>query len=92
MKTNVTRTYKGLAGACDALGPCARFLPSLGYTWVFTNDKTKKNEDDDMDPYSLMQMAKKRKRRKILDNRRPGERTAAERREVFGHRKLLIRY
>ena len=79
MKTNVTRTYEGLSGACDALGPCARYLPSLGYTWVFADDtKKNKNEDDDIDPYSLMQMAKKRKRRKILDNRRPGERTAAE--------------
>ncbi|GAX09414.1 mediator of RNA polymerase II transcription subunit 6 [Fistulifera solaris] len=71
MKTNVTRTLEGLSGACEALAPCARYLPSLGYTWVFDpKEKT--------DPYSLMQMAKKRKRRKILDNRRPGERTAAE--------------
>lgn len=76
MKTNVTRTFEGLSGACEALAPCARYLPSLGYTWVFTDDKKNKNED--MDPYSLMQTAKKRKRRKILDNRRPGERTAAE--------------
>lgn len=73
MKTNVTRTFEGLSGACEALAPCARYLPSTGYTWVFTDDK-----DKDIDPFTLMQMAKKRKRRKILDNRRPGERTAAE--------------
>lgn len=70
MKANVTRTVESLAGACQALSVCARFQPAAGYTWVF--------EDTDMDPVQLQQLCKKRKRRKILDTRRPGERTAAE--------------
>lgn len=70
MKTNTTRLAVGLAGACQSLSQCARYQPSLGYTWVF--------EEEEMDPVALIQLAKKRKRRKILDSRRPGERTAAE--------------
>ena len=76
MKTNVTRTLQGLSGACEALGPCARYQSCIGYTWVFEVDDD--DEDKKMDPVSLIQLAKKRKRRKILDSRRPGERTAAE--------------
>ena len=72
MKANVTRTLGGLAGACNSLSVCAKYQPSTGYTWVF------EDEEDQMDPVALIQLAKKRKRRKILDNRRPGERTAAE--------------
>jgi len=72
MKANVTRTLEGLAGACDALSTCAKYQPSIGYTWVF------EDEDDTMKQVDLIQLAKRRKRRKILDNRRPGERTAAE--------------
>ena len=72
MKANVTRTLGGLAGACSALSVCAKYQPSTGYTWVF------EDEEDKMDAVALIQLAKKRKRRKILDNRRPGERTAAE--------------
>jgi predicted secreted protein len=72
MKTNVTRTLDGLSGACEALSQCARYQPSIGYTWVFEDD------EDQLDAVSLIQLSKKRKRRKILDNRRPGERTAAE--------------
>lgn len=72
MKTNVTRTLDGLTGACESLSQCARYQPSIGYTWVFGDD------EDQLDPVSLIQLVKKRKRRKILDNRRPGERTAAE--------------
>lgn len=71
LKTNVTRTLDSLAGACQALSVCARFQPAQGYTWVF-------EELTDDDPVALQQLCKRRKRRKILDNRRPGERTAAE--------------
>ena len=71
-KTNVTRTLDGLNGACESLSQCARYQPSTGYTWVFEDG------EDQMDPVALLQLAKRRKRRKILDNRRPGERTAAE--------------
>jgi hypothetical protein len=77
MKANVTRTLEGLSGACSALSVCARYQPSLGYTWVFEAGEDK-NDKDNIDPVALIQLSKKRKRRKILDNRRPGERTAAE--------------
>ena len=43
--------------------------------------KTAKNVvvvDDDLDPVALRKLNQTRKRRKILDHRRPGERTAAE--------------
>lgn len=71
MKTNVTRTLEGISGACK-LSSCARYQPSLGYTWVF------EDEDEKMGPVELIALAKRRKRRRILDNRKPGERTAAE--------------
>jgi hypothetical protein len=73
MKTNVTRVLEGLSSACGALSVCARYQPSLGYTWVFEDDAEK-----ELDPVSLIQLSRRRKRRKILDNRKPGERTAAE--------------
>jgi hypothetical protein len=74
MKTNVARVLDdGLSGACQALSVCARYQPSLGYLWLFEDD-----QQDQVDPMSLIQLAKRRKRRKILDNRKPGERTAAE--------------
>lgn len=72
MKANVARTLEGLTDACAALSQCARYLPSTGYIWVFEED------DNSDDPVALLQLAKRRKRRKILDNRRPGERTDAE--------------
>lgn len=39
--------------------------------WMF-------EDDDEDDPVALLNLSKKRKRRKILDIRRPGERTEAE--------------
>lgn len=72
MKANVSRTLEGLSDACQALSKCARYLPSTGYTWVFEENY------DEEDPVALLQLQKRRKRRKILDNRRPGERTDAE--------------
>lgn len=70
MKTNVTRTLEGLTGATESLSHCARFHPSIGYLWVFGGEE--------MDPVALVKQAKRRKRRKILDNRPVGKRTAAE--------------
>jgi len=81
MKTNVARTaLEGLHGACRALAVCARFQPAIGYTWVFEqgDSATSTTAAADEDPVALERLVKKRKRRKILDNRRPGERTAAE--------------
>jgi MED6 mediator sub complex component len=40
--------------------------------------KTKISSNSGMNPVELYQLCKKRKRRKVLDHRRPGERTAAE--------------
>ena len=50
----------------------SRFQPSTGYTWHFDDD------EDNVDPVALMKLHKRMKRRKILDNRRPGERNEAE--------------
>ena len=72
MKANVARTLEGLSDACSALSQCARYLPSTGYIWVFEEGENSE------DPVALLQLAKRRKRRKVLDNRRPGERTDAE--------------
>jgi MED6 mediator sub complex component len=72
MKTNVARTaVEALSSSCTALASCARFHPATGYTWVFESDATYE------DPVALYQLARK-KRRKVRDNRRLGERTAAE--------------
>jgi hypothetical protein len=85
MKTNVTRVLDGLRGAEQALSPCAKYHPSVGYVWVFENKESKKSsrkgseiEDDGTEHLELVQLARKRKRRTIVDNRRPGQRTAAE--------------
>ena len=94
MKANITRTLEGVAGACQVLSVCARFQPSTGYTWHFeaaeddndddneeegdTTTKKKKAKEDDLDPVALRKLNQNRKRRKIMDHRRPGERTAAE--------------
>jgi hypothetical protein len=72
MKANVARTLEGLSDALHVLRQCTRYLPSTGYTWVFEEGESSE------DPFYLTQLAKRRKRRKILDNRRPGERTDAE--------------
>jgi len=93
MKANVARTLEGLGAAAQQLSVCARFQPSTGYIWHFEaalEQKKKKaattsldeededEEDDDLDPVALRNLFSRRKRRKILDHRRPGERTAAE--------------
>lgn len=80
MKANVTRTLEGLSGACQELSVCARFQPSTGYTWHFEAavGDNKEEEETDLDPVALRKLHQTRKRRKILDHRRPGERTAAE--------------
>jgi MED6 mediator sub complex component len=91
MKSNVARTsLEALSNACTALASCARFHPATGYVWIFEPSSTATASDanidedddgtigqrDDENPTVLLQLA--RKRRKILDHRRPGERTAAE--------------
>ncbi|CAB9526752.1 of RNA polymerase II transcription subunit 6 [Seminavis robusta] len=78
MKANVARTLEGLSGACQVLSVCARFQPSTGYTWHFEADGEDDATEADLDPVALRKLHQRRKRRKILDHRRPGERTAAE--------------
>lgn len=73
MKAHITRTLEGLSEACDALSVCARYDPSTGYIWKFEPD-----EDEDDEALHNIQENRKRKRRRILDNRRPGERTDEE--------------
>ena len=73
-KANVTRTSEGLSGACSALSVCARYQPSTGYTWHFDAD----DDGTSSDPVSLIQLHKRMKRRKVLDNRKAGERNEAE--------------
>jgi MED6 mediator sub complex component len=73
MKTNVARTaVEGLSASCTALAACARYHPATNYHWVFESDTAAYD-----DPVALYQLARK-KRRKVRDNRRLGERTAAE--------------
>jgi hypothetical protein len=70
-----------MEGACSALSVCARYLPSTGYTWNFDEMEENKISDDAdaIDPVvSLMKLNKRMKRRKILDNRKAGERNEAE--------------
>lgn len=72
MKTNVARTAaEALSSACAALSVCARFHPATGYTWVFETDGAYD------DPVALYRLSRK-KRQKVVDTRRLGERTAAE--------------
>jgi len=73
MKANVSRTLEGLSSAFAALSECSRYQTSSGFFWVFEDDK-----DEEDDAVALLHLAKRHKRRKILDNRRPGERTDAE--------------
>mmetsp|Transcript_11417 Transcript_11417/g.16867 ORF Transcript_11417/g.16867 Transcript_11417/m.16867 type:complete len:250 (-) Transcript_11417:115-864(-) len=75
MKANIARTLAGLSEACDALSVCARYDPSSGYSWKFDPDE---DDDENNKFYSSIQEKRKRRRRQILDNRRPGERTAEE--------------
>lgn len=77
MKAHVARTLEGLSEACDALSVCARYDPTTGYMWKFDPPADDDDEDGEEEEFYSVQ-ARKRKRRRILDNRRPGERTAEE--------------
>lgn len=58
-----------------------RYQPSTGYTWKFEPDDDEEDDDDvtKEDPVvAMLRLAKRNKRRKILDNRPAGERSAAE--------------
>ena len=78
MKSNIARTCKGLEDACDVLSNSAWYSTSSGYFFDFEARKTSLEEkEDEVD--ILERMKKKGKRaRRVLDNRRPGERTEEE--------------
>ena len=70
MKAHVARTLEGLSEACDALSVCARYDPSTGYVWRFQPA----DEDEDADDLLYSIREKRKKRRRVLDHHRPGER------------------
>jgi len=74
-KAHVAKTLGSLSSTLDALRRCTFFNPSIGYLWAFEEEFQK---DDGVGPVELQQLARRRKRRKVLDHRRPGERTPAE--------------
>jgi hypothetical protein len=81
MKSNVTRTCRGIYDACDVLSKCARYSPQTGSYWDFDSilfktaaSKLKETEKD-----IIVHLKSKSKRaRRVVDNRRPGERTEEE--------------
>jgi hypothetical protein len=65
----------------------SRYQPSTGYTWVFEPEDDDDDDDHDGEDtkthkedavVAMLRLAKRNKRRKILDNRPAGERSAAE--------------
>mmetsp|Transcript_4175 Transcript_4175/g.5479 ORF Transcript_4175/g.5479 Transcript_4175/m.5479 type:complete len:268 (-) Transcript_4175:220-1023(-) len=75
-KAHVAKTLGSLSSTFEALRKCTFYQPSLGYLWVFEEEFQK--EGSTMGPVELQELARRRKRRKVLDHRRPGERTPAE--------------
>ena len=71
MKSHMARTLDGLSDACDALSVCARYDPSTGYVWKFEPPADEGEDDESI--HNIREM-KKRKRRRVFDNRRSGER------------------
>lgn len=79
MKSIVTKTIDGLSEACDALSKHARYEPSTGYTWYFDDNSSSDEEDEDHSmTFPTSRRLRLRKKRRILDNRRPGARTEEE--------------
>ena len=92
--TTIFNPFSVHTGACSSLSVCARYLPSTGYTWNFDMDDDDHVDDVDIDDddtgndsasrstidptVSLMKLNKRMKRRRILDNRKTGERNEAE--------------
>ena len=76
MKAHIARTLNGLSDACDALSICARYDPTTGYMWKF--DASVDDVDEDDESFYNLQAIKKRKRRRVGDNRKPGERSLEE--------------
>ena len=74
-KAHVAKTLGALSSTLDALRKCTFYQPSLGYLWVFEEEFQKEGGSG---PVELRQLAHRRKRRKVLDHRRPGERSPAE--------------
>lgn len=98
VKANLARALQALAETCEALSACAVYEPTMGYTWDFEPAKKRKGGDDDAiddvdDALSAKRPAKKRVR-KVLDNRPPGEATEEEEeglRAIESIDKILVR-
>lgn len=81
MKSNVTRTCQGILDACEILSACSRYSPQTGSYWDFDSAKSASNvmkrKETETDIMSHMRKSSKCAR-KVVDNRRPGERTEEE--------------
>lgn len=96
LKSSVARTIQGLEDACDALSGCAWYEPGTGYAWNFEvgaggtqnlGGGSDGNEDE-ADILDQMRMGRRKRRRRILDNRRPGERTEEEEEGIRAKEKI----
>ena len=93
LKATVARTIQGLEDACVALSGCAWYEPGTGYAWNFeagVNKKAGKNDgdEDEVDILNQMRAGRKKRMRRVLDNRRPGERTEEEEEGIRAKEKI----
>ena len=97
MKANVTRTCQGLVDACNELKKCARYSPRTGYYWDFESKASKSSEAPEkrkMESDSeILEDFKRRVKiartsRRILDNRRVGERSEEEEEGIRAKEKM----
>jgi len=95
LKATVSRTIQGLEDACDALSSCAWYEPGTGYAWNFEagvggtqNLGGSDGNEDEVDILDQMRMGRRKRMRRILDNRRPGERTEEEEEGIRAKEKI----
>jgi len=94
LKATVSRTIQGLEDACDALSGCAWYEPGTGYAWNFeaggkqNPDGVDGEEEDEVDILNQMRMGRRKRMRRVLDNRRPGERTEEEEEGIRAKEKI----
>uniref|UniRef100_A0A7S2LLS6 Mediator of RNA polymerase II transcription subunit 6 n=1 Tax=Leptocylindrus danicus TaxID=163516 RepID=A0A7S2LLS6_9STRA len=99
VKANIARALQALAETCEALSTCAVYEPTMGYTWDFELAKKRKGGDDnvideDNDGSLSAKRPTKKRMRKVLDNRPPGEATEEEEeglRAIEAIDKILVR-
>jgi hypothetical protein len=97
MKANVARTCQGLVDACDELKKCARYSPRTGYYWDFESKSSKSSETPEERSMEtegeILEDFKKRAKiartsRRVLDNRRMGERSEEEEEGIRAKEKM----